>query len=534
MASRCARRSHGPGGIRDSILRLGLALVLVTLSAPMALAQSPSPPPVLSADPSTPSPAPPDGSLPGPVLPPPSDVPLPAALQPSGRPDASTTRHGIRVELWLSSRTVTPGAWLEALVRTTNLRKTPAFAMSGGCRQSATSVALDLRPEVPPGQAQTGNAAAFKEKVLRRGLRTHAGFGKRKDILRWVTSAASIGAGRAFVECPFAPVPRRLHPGSSVTERFAWYPVGSFEDDPWSQLLWPGPGTVTASWPFLSRGEPPTASPRRMGQMVKPIGASTTIEVTGDGPSRPSLPELIDIALADPRVRAWVDDDPTRKSWRGVSVDGWSGPTYEHNMLLEDLAGAPATGVLTLELGRVIDGQSQRGVVTLDPWTGEVLQVECVSSSQYRPCETPGPLAWSDDELVVAGHPDGRKASLVTALAHAVTSLPALLWPDAQVPESLAAFLPSAREQLWHHATDGLRLPLHLRFLEARCSNEGGVALVFEEIGRPFFVTTYAYAVRGSMPTSPDVAWGAGTGLPSVLDNPEFIHLMGPDTVVCP
>ena len=135
------------------------------------------------------------------------------------------------------------------------------------------------------------------------------------------------------------------------------------------------------------------------------------------------------------------------------------------------------------------------------------------------------------------GQSEGRPKDRVGALARVVgtvSTLPMLLWPDAPVPASLAEYLPAAREQLWAQAPDGLRLPLHLRFLEARCNSEGGAALVFEEIGRPFFATTYAYAVRGSMPTSPDDGWGGGTGKTSVVDDPEFIHIMGDDTVACP
>jgi hypothetical protein len=339
----------------------------------------------------------------GPVLPPPSEVLLPAAPQPKGRPDASATRHGVRVELWVSSSTVIPGEWVQAAVRTTNLRQTPAFAISGGCGTSATFVSVDLEPEVPPGQAQTGNAAAFKEKVLRDGLSTHAGFGTRKDTLRWVTSTASMSPRHAIVECPFGPGPRRLGPGASVTERFAWYPAGSFEDDPWFHPMWPGPGTVTASWPFLSRGAPPAVSARRMGRMVEPIRATAAIEVASEGPNARGLPELVDLALVDPRFRAWVEADPSRRSWRGASAFAESGPTYEPNLYLWNLPDPPSTGVVFVGLERAIDGQSHRGIVTLDPWKGEVLQVECVGPSQDRPCPAPGPLAWSDDELAAAG-----------------------------------------------------------------------------------------------------------------------------------
>ena len=157
---------------------------------------------------------------------------------------------------------------------------------------------------------------------------------------------------------------------------------------------------------------------------------------------------------------------------------------------------------------------------------GAAVVVDCADGDTLLWAELPAPDAAPN----VASDGTGVLPSLTGAAA----SLPGLLWPDAPVPASLAEFMPAAREQLWDQATDGLRLPLHLRFLEARCSSDGGVALVFEEIGPPFFATTYAYAVRGSMPTSPDDGWSAGTGMRSVLDDPEFVHLMGDDTVVCP
>jgi hypothetical protein len=57
--------------------------------------------------------------------------------------------------------------------------------------------------------------------------------------------------------------------------------------------------------------------------------------------------------------------------------------------------------------------------------------------------------------------------------------------------------------------------------------------LVFEEIGPPFLTTTYAYAVRGSMPTSDVDAWSGGSGLSDVLADPEFVHLIGADSMPC-
>jgi hypothetical protein len=397
------------------VLILGLSLLLLAVSAPAVLAQSSSPQP----SPSTGLAVQPTS---GPILPPSSEVPLPAAVQPKGRPDASTTRHGVRVELWLSSSTVTPGEWVQAVVRTTNLRETPAYAMSGDCGRSDTSVDVRLDPEVPPGQTFSGNAGAFKRQVLRDSLLTHAYLDGRKDVLRWATDSATGGPALAYVECPYPPPgPRRLGPGASVIERFAWYPVGSFEDDPWLQPMWPGAGTVTVSWPYLSRGAPPALNVRQMYRMVRPIRATTAIEVASEGPNARGLPEFVDIALADPRFRAWVEEDATRRSWRGTSAFAESGPTFEPSLYLWNLHDPPSTGVVFLGLERAIDGQSHRGIVTLDPWTGEVLQVECVGQSQFRPCPQPGPLAWSDDELAAAADENGPEAGLLPALVGAAS-----------------------------------------------------------------------------------------------------------------
>ena len=427
-------------GARAVVLRLGIALLLMAVSAPGALAQSPSPLP-------SPAPSPAVQPTSGPVLPPPSEVPLPAAPQPKGRPDASTTRHGVRVELWLSSSTVTPGEWVQAVVRATNLLETPAFAMSGECGPSGHLRVGAPRPRGPTGPDLHGECGTFKRQVLRDSLLTHAGFDRRKDLLRWNTASASSGAAFGFVECPYPPPgPRRLGPGASVTERFAWYPVGSFAEDPWFHPMWPGAGTVTVSWPYLSRGAPPAVSARRMGRMVEPIRATAALEVTGEGPNASGLPELVDIALADPRFRAWVEADPSRRSWRGASASAESGPTFEPNLYLWNLPDPPSTGVVFVELERAIDRQSHRGVVTLDPWTGEVLQVECVGPSQFRPCPQPGPLAWSGDELASA-NPDGQEADLALP-AGLGDSIASSSMPSPVAPRGTPSTSPLAADSL--------------------------------------------------------------------------------------
>ena len=351
-------------------LASALVLVATIAAGPAALAQSPSASPAPSADtPPTASITPSATPFPWPTLPSSREVPVPSRFEPKGRPDASTTRHGIRVDLWLSSPTAAPGEWVQAVVRTTNLRDTTAWSWSGECLTSGTRVAVDLAGIIPPGEPQTGNAAAFKEQALR--WTTETGFAPRRSVGDWY---ASTDSGYAFVECMVAPGPLRLKAGATRTERFAWYPYDSFDGDFWLQPLPPGQVTVTASWPYLSHGERPSMSSRRAYRTMKPVTATTELEVTGDGPGTPSLPELIDVALAEPEFRAWVELDPGRKRWCDwcVSVTGWPGRTYERHLYLSHLGDTRPNGVLTIEL----DQRKTRGIISLDPWTGEAIDVQ--------------------------------------------------------------------------------------------------------------------------------------------------------------
>jgi len=123
----------------------------------------------------------------------------------------------------------------------------------------------------------------------------------------------------------------------------------------------------------------------------------------------------------------------------------------------------------------------------------------------------------------------------LVAVAAAVTMLPPFLLHDAPVPSSLAPFMAEARHKIRTEATDGFRLPLHLRFVEARCSTDGrrAVALIFEEWQPPYLNLSYAIAWRGSMPTVENNSWGGGVGMRSVETDPEFVHVIGPNTGTC-
>jgi hypothetical protein len=309
---------------------------------------------------------------------------VPARFEPSGPPDATRTKHGVRVDLWLSSPAVAPGEWVQALVRTTNLRGEPVYAWANGCQTSGTSVTVDLSSVVPPGETQTGNAAAFKQEAIRGAVADW--FEPWREIRRYYTLGT--GVRRDFIECTPVTPSNRLGPGASRDEHFAWYPASSFDEEGvWFQPLPPGAVKVSVSWPFISRGAPATTDSRSLYRMIRPIRATARLELTGDGPGTPSMPELVDSALADPEFRAWVDAHPHRDPWPGVSVIGFPGPTYEHNLWLSDLASPPRTGILVLEQDR---GVVDRGAAFLAPWTGEVLEVWFLGPSFEAPVTTSG------------------------------------------------------------------------------------------------------------------------------------------------
>ena len=269
-------------------------LAAATLLAPFPVAaQSPSP---------SPGPSPSATPFPYPTVPPASDVPHGTRLVPRGKPDASVTRHGIRLELWQSSPTVAPGEWVRFAVRTTNLGRDSAWQMSGECLTSGTEMTADLRAVTPPGETWTGNAAAYKERVTKRYATDWIPAWRYLDQL-WATATA-------WAECGVSPGPIELRPGQSRVEHFAWYagaPLSGERDDLWRP---PYPGTlpVAVEWPFLSRGDRPRIENLRRVR-TDPIRLEMPLTITGDGPGTPSLDELVDIALSDPAWRAWVEAD---------------------------------------------------------------------------------------------------------------------------------------------------------------------------------------------------------------------------------
>lgn len=234
-------------------------LVLTVLMASMALsggaaAQSPSPSAVPS--PATPSPTP----FPWATLPPPPD-PAASTFEPSGPPDATATRHGVTVSLWLSSRSVTPGERVEAVVRITNERDDAAWTSEQPCGGGA-SVGADLSRLLDPGATATGMATEVKQRIARdlSGVAFDAVSSRRLPGAEGVRVSALADCG------PVGPTFRRLGPGRTLEQRWTWYPTDPFDGtERWFRPLPPG----TVPWPYAGHGARPDERAERRPNAVR-------------------------------------------------------------------------------------------------------------------------------------------------------------------------------------------------------------------------------------------------------------------------
>ena len=328
-----------------------------------ACAQSPSPTPGLSPRPSA-------SPFPYPTTPPASDVPHGPKLVPRGKPDASVTRHGIRLELWQSSPAVAPGEWVRFAVRTTNLGRDSAWQMSGECLTSGTVMTADLRAVTPPGETWTGNAAAYKERVTKR------------STTEWIPDWRSLGAlwatATAWAECTVMAGPLELRPGQSRVEHFAWYAgdrLSPERDDIWTPP-YPGTASVRVEWPFLARGARPRVPDlRRVRTGPDPPGAAAHDHRRRARSPHPSTSWSTSPCPTRRGAPGWRRTRPARAGTATTWTRLLGGDrttrvgfldTYDH-----------PNGILELELQQRLPGEVNEipGSILLDPWTGEVLYV---------------------------------------------------------------------------------------------------------------------------------------------------------------
>jgi hypothetical protein len=317
-------------------------------------------------------PAPSPTPLPWPTIPAPVEDPDLTHFDPNAAPAASARRQGVVVEMWLSAPSVGQGEYVQAIVRATNTRSDPVWMALGECGDPATTVDVDLSSIVRPGLPQTGLAAGYKRRAVRAsGVRT-------ASFERWRRSGpqdhgiqVSALAECTGVEDPAASL-REVGSGATIEERFLWYPGWDVLGGRW-QPLPPGFVPVTVAWYYAGHGR--QATPGGETRPVRAIVATTDLELTGTDATAPSVPELVDSALADPRFGDWVRARPADgRQW--VTVIGWPGPTYPSHQHLDTLAGRAPNGIVVLGLQQKVSGSDQRiGAALVDPWTAEVVDV---------------------------------------------------------------------------------------------------------------------------------------------------------------
>ncbi|MFN8619850.1 MAG: hypothetical protein U0869_11310 [Chloroflexota bacterium] len=357
-----------PGLERTTVPRVR-ALLAARAAAPSSVpAPSASPAPTEPAAPvPSSSPAPSSSPFPGPTLPPRPSAS--AAFTPSGPPDATATRDGLVVRLWLSAKEAAPGELVEAVVRITNTGADAAFGATGPCL-ARPLLWSDLSAVVAPGDVQAGNAAAFKQLLVDDASVTTAAW--ERDAARQLRPGAGVTV-RALADCgPTGATYDRVGPHRTLEQRWSWYPTDPLDrGDVPQRPLPPGQAPVTFTWLDAGRGGRPEHRPSRRPDV--PITVTADVTLTGDDPGLLSTLELADRALADPAFRAWVDEDPTRRSWDHADARWWPASGDTTSAPLPDLPARAPHGAIEIWLARTVSSSGVVGSAWLDPWTGEVL-----------------------------------------------------------------------------------------------------------------------------------------------------------------
>lgn len=327
----------------------GVLAVTSLISSPIgSLAQSDgvgtSPVPAGSPSPlASPSPAPP------PMLPR-SDTP--PAWTASGPPTSWTEHDGVRLEAWIASTVLAPGDWIQVKVRATNSSDRTRFYAPIPCSWSPITVSADLSGLFDPGIDWPGLAGRFKRELLARRAMPSWRLPDGEEGIRSV----------ALADCAPEGGPRlgRLKPGASVERTWSYRPTYLFR-----RPLPPGPIALRIGFADWGAGARPD-------RKRAPIETEAALLLTGTDPGYPSPAELIDAALSDPRLFAFVTDRPAQRSWVNTSWVGW-GAIPSAQARFEDLWGKVEDGFVELGLFRDIGSDTRYGAVSIDPWTGQVL-----------------------------------------------------------------------------------------------------------------------------------------------------------------
>jgi hypothetical protein len=339
--------------VRVTAVIVVIALALVS-SAPAA-AQSGSPDPAAQATTERPT-------LHEPLVLPKGRKPVLA----TGRaPDATVSRRGVRLDLWVPKEAIRTGTWMPATMRVTNLSDRPINHYGQvGCDTGNDQLSFDFGGLFDAGKTSSDKAARFKQLFLRGSGLVSSGMTTvqpvRTDCVGGVGINETLESGRAFTVAKAA---------------FARYPWAS-------QPLPGGKAKVTACYRFefgRVRDDAPAAD-RHYDECV-----SAPVRIKGPKVEYPSPQALTDAMLSDPTFRTWVEDRYPNAQfhtsidgpWRKRGYQGWANDGY---------IGGPAPEEL-VRVSSQAGGKNGDWVrdLVIDAWTAEVLETNIVSGVAGSP-----------------------------------------------------------------------------------------------------------------------------------------------------
>ena len=264
----------------------------------------------------------------------------PPRFRPGGRPTATATDNGVRLQLWVKDVTLHRGQWLLAHARVKNVSDRPI-------RYPGRFADLDCPPIdavgatsglFDPGRSWSGIAGSFKRRWLGSGILQRIGLWipdrDRGDGCGDVGRVGTLQPGQV-VDIPLVALPR--------------YGLGR-------QPL--PPGTIRLSVTMVG------TRPRRL------VSVGTEVTLSGRPVGYPSPGQLVDAALAAPGFLDVLRTAPPPEEWANPMLSTWLKRPYPPQARLAGALEAPH-GIV--ELGWFFAGITRPFMVgaVIDPWTGE-------------------------------------------------------------------------------------------------------------------------------------------------------------------
>lgn len=195
---------------------------------------------------------------------------------------ASAARDGFLLELWVEPKEVAAGQRVFALVRVSNVGTESPTWESNTCGTGPAPIVVTADNDIDPGKAWEGNAALFKQRALE-----SAGVGiGGPSVIGHFWEANKLGSNSL---CTADSRPRPFAPGQVEVATLAW-------DVKATDAVAIQSGVAKLTSTFTSDA----------GELT----VQTTIQITTGAAAGASLVDLIDVALAEPSFKAWLDDHP--------------------------------------------------------------------------------------------------------------------------------------------------------------------------------------------------------------------------------